>query len=106
MYTVSREALEDACYDADLDPDSAIRADYSGRAMYGATCLGLVHDGQGELIKFVIALVQYDEDAADWLSSTRSDSMGLSQITYWPRVTVADEETVVDEAQRQDAERS
>ncbi len=90
MTTISYEVLETAAYEADLDPDHAIYATYSGRAMYGDQCFGLVHDGQGELLKFVIALSREDEDAGDWLSGARSDSMGLSQITYWPGVQVTD----------------
>lgn len=92
MYEVKYEALEGAAYDAGLEPDDAIRQSYSGRAMYGRECVGLVHHGQGELIRFALALVRQDENAEEWLPETRSDSMGLNQITYWPDVTIEHEE--------------
>jgi hypothetical protein len=90
MYNVALEHLEEAALDAGLD-EGAIRADYSGRGMYGKSCFGLVYDNPGELIHFALALVEIDEDAADWLTGyISSDSMGRSAIAYWRNVQVAE----------------
>ena len=91
MITVTYELLLDAAYEARIeDPDDAIRCDYSGRAMYGDKCIGLVHNGTGELLRFVIAIFRADENAGDWLDEARNDSMGRSEITYWPGVQCVD----------------
>lgn len=92
MYNVSMSALEEACYSADLDPERAIRAHYSGRAMYGKECLGIVHSTTGELLRFALALNEEDPESREWLEQgTRNDSMGLDEITYWPQVQVTGE---------------
>ena len=59
-----------------------VRRDYSGRGMYGATCIGFVSD----LSAMVIAkkLVQFG--GAEFVESAREDSMGLATIYYWPDV--------------------
>jgi hypothetical protein len=88
--------LEELVDDLDLDPDQALRWSYSGRAMYGETCLGLVCD-TSELVRFTLALGEaYDPDwelndqlveLVDMMRrGTRYDSMGHSTIYYWPRV--------------------
>lgn len=87
-YTIDYDYAEQACYDADLDPERSIRAKYSGRAMYGDECFGLVHKTAGELLRFACSLFQSDPDSVDWLDEARQDSMGLDQITYWPRTQV------------------
>ena len=91
-----------------LNADIEARTDYSGRGMYGATCVGWVHD-QGS-VEFGVALAaaliglrqdfgeQEDDDhlfnVADpegdlsdlvgFASSGREDNMGWSTITYFP----------------------
>src|SRR5580698_10058820 len=107
MYTVSREALERALYEADFDPDDydrIIHADYSGRAMYGEKCLAIVHASQGELLKFAIGLSQLTNqmdfegdfggrEPSEWLPDARSDNWGrYDMITYWPGVTMKEAE--------------
>lgn len=90
MYTVSRSALEEACYAAGLEPEQAIRTRYSGRMMFGKECLGIVHDTPGEMLEFAASLMNDSADARKWLKGARNDAMGLSQITYWPGVEVTD----------------
>jgi hypothetical protein len=90
MNTIDKSILEDACWDADLDPDEALRTDYSGRGMYGDKCVGLVHDSVDELIDFVTCV--RDKDSFEALKGAHQDSMGLSTITYWPRWTVTEED--------------
>lgn len=93
MYTIDYSVLEDAAYDAGLEPEEAIRTSYSGRFMYGSKCLGLVHGTIGELLTFVISLAdRVNQDSSDddlhWLDGARQDNMGMDMITYWPNVTV------------------
>lgn len=86
--------LVDVAYDAGLDED-AVRADYSGRGMYGDTCVGIV-GSPGELTAYVAALaVTLETDGLDWswIGSVSQDSMGLDMIWYWRGLTV-DPETV------------
>lgn len=82
---IDYDILEQACNDADLDPEHAIRSDYSGRGMCGDECLGLVHDTVDELLTFTISLVTENDII---LHGARQDSVGRSTITYWPRVSV------------------
>lgn len=86
MTTIDYDALESAAYEAGLGED-AIRTGYSGRAMYGKTCLGIVHDSVGELLRFILALDHAGLEL-DWIGDARQDSMGRAIITYFPGVTV------------------
>jgi len=88
---ISRETLENACWDAGLDPEQFLRANYSGRGMYGKTCVGLIHDTLDEVINFVYAVRQYDGGDSGLLEGGLQDSMGHSTITYWPRWSVEEE---------------
>lgn len=54
-----------------------VRLDYSGRGMFGVTCLGVVCDDAMECI---------EEAASRGLRGAQRDSMGLSAIVYWPEL--------------------
>jgi hypothetical protein len=61
---------------------------YSGRSMYGDSCLAIVMDSS-ELMRFAIDLHESDPDTATLLadSQVRQDSMGRSSdIYYWPHI--------------------
>lgn len=63
--------------------DGQFRASYSGRGMYGKTCVGIVTDQPDEVIA----------SCRDFgLSIPRRDSMGLSTICYWPSIPAEDAE--------------
>lgn len=87
MTAIGYDALVDAIYAADLDEAVRITPDYSGRAMYGAECLGLVTDAAGDVFAIIAELARAGEDT-DWARGARTDSMGRRMITYWPGVTV------------------
>jgi hypothetical protein len=94
---LSRERVRDAAYQADLEPDDAIREDYSGRAMYGEKCFGLVGH-PSDLLRFFVALLEAEieddgnpEVASLLADRVRTDSLGLSTIYYFPGVTLSDE---------------
>lgn len=69
---------------------------YSGRGMYGKECLSLCPESMG-LAEFGALVMrrahtpdsvayQNDEELVDILRATHTDSMGLDQVWYWPRV--------------------
>lgn len=88
---VTTEALQYAAEQVNLgDEETSVRTDYSGRAMYGRTCLGVVTDDLREVFRFVVALADTDCDITDERICT--DSMGRSSIYYWPSVEVAGSE--------------
>lgn len=75
-------------------PDEAFRTDYSGRGMYGRTCVGIVVDQVGDFGRFVLALARAFnnfEDTHRMLDAARQDDMGLSTIYYFLGWTVNDE---------------
>jgi len=65
-----------------------LRTGYSGRCMYGKTCIGVV-GYLSDLIAFILEIQDSDSDLArDELAQVSSDSMGMSEIYYWPRLAV------------------
>ena len=89
MNEIPINVLHDAAVAADLE-ESAIYENYSGRAMYGEQCFGIVYGNINELLAFVFAL---PTEYQDLLAETRaaSDSMGRSMITYWPALKSGEE---------------
>lgn len=91
------ESLRETC-----DQEFEIRS-YSGRAMYGKTCVAIVGDDLN-MFKFGLALgAQADEDTMpidDLLyeaENMKQDSMGLGTVYYWPRVPFVGEEDAEEE---------
>lgn len=74
MKTV-REALEEVC-DAS-DTEAKIYENYSGRGMYGKTCIGVSCDRYDD-IKII------ERAAVQGLSGAKMDSLGMGTIVYWP----------------------
>lgn len=63
---------------------------YSGRWMYGRTCVGIVIDDR--VYENIVSLCDFLHDAGimcvrDALGSIQSDNMGLSWIIYMPKLT-------------------
>lgn len=54
-----------------------LRQNYSGRGMYGETCVGIVTDAPMDCIEGAVSR---------GIRGARTDSMGLSTIVYWPKV--------------------
>lgn len=81
--------------------DGDLRSDYSGRSMYGRTCVGFTTDEsparfQQELAK-ILAPDYFGEEEPDAdsidemmdeIGSPNSDSMGRSTIYYYPSISV------------------
>lgn len=77
--------LEEAAGEAEMD----FRTDYSGRGMYGKTCVGVTGD-TAKLVHFVLLVGEKDLDfALDNLTNMSQDSMGLDTIFYWPQLNAS-----------------
>jgi len=57
---------------------------YSGRGMFGATCIGIELDTIAELYEFGVELASIDPDLSKALGAPRTDDLGLGIIAYWP----------------------
>lgn len=67
------------------------RGDYSGRGMYGATCVGIVMNPSDLLTLGANISALDDQELRVWLMNRYStDSMGYDTIVYWPGVTCDD----------------
>jgi|SRR5262245_2057464 len=101
--------IKDAMYEAEIDMDDrdVLRPSYSGRYMYGATCLGIV-GGPDTLMRFVSDVIpridpgfSADSDvvprASDEWYELRWDNMAMDMIFYWPGVQVEDDLPTEDE---------
>ena len=102
---ISRRVL-DLAIEEYTDPNAewlSVRTHYSGRYMYGRSCLGVVGRA-GDLIRFVLEIVPAidpnkiaaagDSDVVyseEWFE-VLSDSMGMDTIFYWPEVEVITDE--------------
>lgn len=80
------EILREAC--DDLDSGARVRR-YSGRAMYGKQCVGVDTNTSGhDIVAAAMLVAETDaerEDLADLFRDTKTDSMGLGVIVYWPK---------------------
>ena len=76
---------------------------YSGRAMYGKTCLGVVissEQSQFEMGLMVgLGLVDCWAGDIEAVKNVRSDSMGLGTVVYWPNIEY-DESLSVDNSEK------
>lgn len=97
---INKSDLGYALYNANLGEDDT-RLDYSGKGMYGKTCFGIVGTLENlllfavEIARQVEAAEQTGEDHPldDFLCrihEVSTDSMGRSQIFYWPYVHVTE----------------
>ncbi len=59
---------------------------YSGRGMYGDTCVGVVLGDYANAWTLALAIADVNNGDADLfgLPEPRTDSMGLGTILYWP----------------------
>lgn len=72
---------------------------YSGRGMYGRSCLGIETGGFAEdtwapfasILEVIADDPDQVRDFADLMSKTRQDSLGLGVIFYWPSVEWTEE---------------
>ena len=88
MFTISLELLEEIAQEV----EGSFRADYSGRGMYGDSCVGIVAHNLLELGAVISRLVEDEELREELISNSNTDSMGYDTIVYWTRVTCPDAE--------------
>lgn len=81
-----RAVVENWNWNADADSDEQVRwhPNYSGRFMYGATCIGISG------YSFTLADVWADlpKEYREQLGKATRDSLGMGEIWYWPGVRV------------------
>jgi hypothetical protein len=88
-----------------LEDQFTLMPDYSGRGMYGRTCIALVGN-TGDLLRFTAELAQIGDDtdteAADTLQimadTVRTDSLGYDTVFYFPGITLESEADDNDQA--------
>lgn len=81
---ISYEVLNEIAYAV----EGEVRTNYSGRGMFGDTCVGIVLDVTMVELGVAIADCVTDKELRSYLrNSTRTDSMGHSTIAYWSGLT-------------------
>ncbi len=72
-----------------IDPDARIIADYSGKFMFGKTCLGyVVSDPATVGMAVAMTLAGTKIDPLEMMSTSAMDDMGLNYIVYFPDYSV------------------
>jgi hypothetical protein len=86
---INREAAVEALDDLD---QVSIYGDYSGRAMYGATCFGVVVPDAGHAMAWLVSLAERigADEARGLALAARTDSMGRDLIVYFPGYKLED----------------
>lgn len=87
--------------DLAMEVDCELRTSYSGRGMYGKTCLGFVTNNvPGLAFHLGMLLAEWQPRSDEWgevdteqliiafTGNAHTDSMGLDTIVYWPSVVV------------------
>lgn len=77
------------------DADFIVRG-YSGRGMYGKTCLGVVTENLAELIAALIEGTNDDErkEVAEAIRTMQMDSFGRDTIVYFPKIQFQEDEFI------------
>jgi hypothetical protein len=100
--TITREQLADILDTAELyeaidtdEPELArvsVRADYSGRGMYGTKCLGFTVSAHAASMRIAVAMgaVLGTDEAREIVSHAATDSMSRDMIVYFPGLTLSD----------------
>jgi hypothetical protein len=76
-----------------MDPTAELHSDYSGKFMFGAKCIGYsAHNAAivGSGIAMVLS-TDKDIDLLEILEDSRTDSLGLGEIAYYPLLQLEDE---------------
>lgn len=95
MIKLSRDVVVVTMEDVGMDPDTDLRENYSGRAMYGETTFGLIVSSDNSFFVFLVELAKAEglngDTAQELAQRARSDNMGKnSSIFYFPGVELSD----------------
>ena len=108
---LDQQQFNDFCEEIANIGEHSVRADYSGRGMYGKTCIGVesaygsVYEGAVKLALMMVLsgdphrqdLSWYEvQDLMNDLPNSRSDSMGMGMIVYFPGLTIEEGVEVLD----------
>ena len=106
---LNQQQFNDFCEEIENIGEHRVRADYSGRGMYGKECIGVESAyGSVEQDKVTLAILKAlypDRDELTWeevmdlmetLPRPRHDSMGLGMIVYYPGLTIEEGVEVLD----------
>lgn len=85
-FTISIEELDEIAQGV----QGTYRVAYSGRGMYGESCVGIVTNDLLELGAVIAESIEDEELRKELISNSRTDSMGYDTIVYWTRVTCPD----------------
>lgn len=85
--TITYQQLTDIAYEAGIDTDN-IRVGYSGRGMFGKSCVAFDLDSNADLLDLGAALLTVGgTDLFDTFRSRASlDSMGYGIVIYFPGI--------------------
>ena len=83
-----REAIENFVNE---NEQYSLYENYSGRGMFGRTCLGVIVQQNDSFMDFIIKLTKYlddnDVDDVDFkLEGATYDNLGLDTIVYFPNI--------------------
>ena len=95
-HTIDRDQMAKLVQCLDLNSEEDIRPDYSGRYMYGKTCIGFVVE-QPMLVMVALTELQTElgldlDDLWELARDAQIDDMGLSKIVYFPTLQAELEE--------------
>jgi uncharacterized protein YcgL (UPF0745 family) len=85
---ITREQLDEIMDAAELTEDD-VRTDYSGRSMYGATCIAIYYSSHRNLMFLAVAL---KDVLGDLPEDVCTDQMGRGQIVYFPGLELVEDE--------------
>jgi hypothetical protein len=90
MTNTTTEVTSDMLWDMNFATGEDIKfISYSGRAMYGKTCFGVVLPCAEDAVLWALNLSA--EEFAPILSNPRIDSMGRNIVVYFPNLSISDE---------------
>ena len=77
-----KDLIENFCNEYDYE----FRDDYSGRCMFGKTCIGIVGDNTMLICMQLVEYLNVEgyDDIVNKLGSPKTDNMGKSYIVYFP----------------------
>lgn len=92
---ITRDELLELRYHSEILCEEDFVTDYSGRGMYGDTCLGIKVENIGDLIDIGISISECvaegglrDEVAMALRDGVSTDNLGMGIVVYWRRVKV------------------
>jgi hypothetical protein len=81
------DTINEAYWDNSNSEENEVRTGYSGRGMYGKTCIAFTVKDIKELVRVLCAVNAEDAElAGKLLAAFQTDSMGRDLIAYFPGI--------------------